>query len=213
MGTKNSLAEILGRHRRIIVTITGNDEIKNVLKQFGYTDERLASGAELLRKVETDFEIQKKEHAEAFVATQNYVEARENKKEIFRKDMKLLRIAAKASTELDRILPPTLDITNSREFYKVASAVYQNLANNPAHAAALATVGLKTSIFTERLASIKELDELMVIRDKETAEANVATEIRDQELDLLNSFCMDLRTVARVALSDNPVLKRIVDEL
>ena len=61
MTTKRSLADLLGRNRSTIITITDTPEIREEMKKFGYTDERLDWGKTKLTAVESFFEKQKKE--------------------------------------------------------------------------------------------------------------------------------------------------------
>lgn len=213
METSNSLATKLGRCRRTIITISTNGEITVELKKYGYTDEKLAHGTLLLVLVENHFEKQKKESAEGYAASQVYLGKKVEADALYRKDMKLLRIAGKSSVELAKLLPSEVTTGNSKEFYKTTSVMYQNLVNNPAHSAALATVGLKSESFTERITRIKELEALYIVREKEMAEANVATINRDKEFDELLEYCKDMRTIAKIALENKPALKKMVDEL
>lgn len=112
-----------------------------------------------------------------------------------------------------QILPTEVDLSNSKDFQKTARTMYQNLANTPAYAPALATVGFKPADFTERISSFDEMESLRIIRDREEAESVTATSTRDQEFDALQTFCKDLRTIAKIAVEGEPTLKRLVNEL
>ena len=109
MTTKRSLADLLGRNRSTIITITDTPEIREEMKKFGYTDERLDWGKTKLTAVESFFEKQKKEQAEAYAASKQYLEERAHVADFYRKDVKLLRIPARSNPELDKLLQEARD--------------------------------------------------------------------------------------------------------
>lgn len=213
MTTKRSLADLLGRTRKIIITITDTPEIRAEMKTFGYTDERLDSGKVKLTAVESFFEKQKKEQGEAYAASKQYLEQRDHVEEFYRKDVKLLRIPARSNPELDKLLPKQVETSNSNQMVKDSMEVYQNLINNPNLAASLLQVGRKPTDYADKLAEVKQLGQLVAQYDKEFAEAVTATSIRNKEFDELQAYCKDLRTVAGLALEGKPALKKLVDEL
>ena len=213
MTTKRSLADLLGRNRSTIITITDTPEIREEMKKFGYTDERLDWGKTKLTAVESFFEKQKKEQAEAYAASKQYLEQRAHVADFYRKDVKLLRIPARSNPELDKLLPKQVETNNANQMVKDSMEVYQNLINNPNLAASLQQVGRKPTDYTDKLAEVKQLGVLVAQYDKELAEAVTATGIRNKEFEELQVYCKDLRTVAKIALENEPALKRLVDEL
>lgn len=213
MSKKQSLGILLDRCRNTIYTVKANNGIMQCLATYGFTDQRITEGWNLYVTVTTSFERQKKENAESYVASKAYLEEKEAVISQFRKDVKILRIAAKGNMEISQLIPDELSTTNSKEFQKTARVLYLSLANTPAYAPALATVGFKPSDFAERISSLDGLDALRAVRDREEAESVTATSIRDKEFDELQAFCKDLRTIAKIAVEGEPTLKRLVNEL
>lgn len=213
MSNNQSLGSLLDRCRNTIYTVKGNNDLKLKLASYGYTDERILYGWNLYETVTTAFERQKKEDAESYVAGKAYLEKKVEVEVQYRKDVKLLRIAAKGNLEMSKFLPTEVYTNDSKEFQKTARVMYQNLANTPAYAPALATVGFKPADFTGRISSFDELESLRIIRDREEAESITATSNRDKEFDELQAYCKDLRTIAKIAVEGEPTLKRLVNEL
>ena len=213
MSGDKSLASLLDRCRNTVNTVVSNQEIRAAIAAYGFNDKKLSDGMSLLTNVSGFFERQEKEQAEAYVASQAYIVAREENKQVFRDTVKLLRIAGKNSVELPRLIPERVDIQNTGDFYKMAHTLYQNLCNNPAHEENLQAVGLAPKFFTDQLSLLSEMDMLRVKRDKEVAEATTATAQRDMEFDQLQEYCKDLRTVAKIALKNNLILSRLINEL
>ncbi|TCN67560.1 hypothetical protein [Acetobacteroides hydrogenigenes] len=213
MKQSNTLADQLGRSRNTVTVITCNPEIREELKKFGYTDERLDLGMTMLTAVESFFEKQKKEQAEAYAATKAYQEKKAYVEDFYRKDIKLLRIPARSNPELSKLLPAFVETDNLNELLKTGLVVYQNLVNNPNLAASLLQIGRKPADFTQKIEDMKELTTLYNQHDKEFAESVTATDIRNKEFEELQAYCKDLRTVAKIALENKPALKRLVDEL
>jgi len=213
MKQSNTLADQLGRSRNTVTVITCNPEIREELKKFGYTDERLDLGMTMLTAVESFFEKQKKEQAEAYAATKTYQEKKAYVEDFYRKDIKLLRIPARSNPELSKLLPSFVETDNLNELLKTGLVVYQNLVNNPNLAASLLQIGRKPADFTQKIEDMKELTTLYNQHDKEFAESVTATDIRNKEFEELQVYCKDLRTVAKIALENKPALKRLVDEL
>lgn len=213
MANKSSLGEILGRSRTTITAVKENPELAAALKMYGYTPERLAAGEQKLTQVELFFEKQKREYADYFEATQEFINLKTQVTDAYRKDMKLIRIASKQNPTLAKVIPKQVETGNIQEFSKEAVTLYQSLQNNNDFTEALAFVGLNSADFSVQIGNLKELSKLSAIREREGAEAETATEIRDKELDELQEYCKDLRTIAKIASDGNPMLKRIVNEL
>jgi len=189
---------------RIMVSNATDPVIAAALLPYGYTVERIADGNELYAVTKNSFLEQSKEYTDQYYATSNFVAAFETAKKKFAGYVKIARIAFKDNIEGQRLLPISVKIQSYTEFKGKATNFYSVIQQTPQLMELLNSFGFTTGQFDDELTNLTNLEELSQLQFIETGEAQVATQTRNKNLEELMEFCSALRTVAKIALADQP---------
>jgi hypothetical protein len=189
---------------RIMVTNASDPFVAQALLPYGYTPNRLQQGMALYEKANGAFKTQQKEYTEQYYATSAFVSAFEVEMKSFANYVKIARIAFKDNIEGSRLLPLSAKIKSYSEFKAKASAFY-TIVKEPGQLLDLLSVygitGQQLALELDNLANLEQLNQKQFV---ETGEAQAATEERNRNLEELREYCSALRTVAKIALADQP---------
>jgi hypothetical protein len=203
---KLSIDEFLVRADVAIQNALSDPEILAALTTYGYDETALQAGADLVAEAEALHRAQQAEYAEQYSATEALNAAREEAKAIYTDHLKLARVAFRDNPEVRAFLD--LDGRRKRTFsgwLKQAETFYTHLLETPdVLAALLDRFPLEQDFFAAGQAEIEELVALNRMQEKEKGEAQQATKTRDAALDALDAWLDDYRTVAEIALQDQP---------
>jgi hypothetical protein len=189
---------------RILVSNANDPVIAAALLPFGYNSERIQSGMLLYTTTKESFQLQAKEYTDQYYATSAFVAAFDAAKKSFSNFVKIARIAFKNNIEGQRLLPLIAKIQAYSEFKAKATAFYSIVGETDQLLDELAVYGVTPQQLTTELNSLNVLEALNQKQFIETGEAQVATETRNHNLEQLREYCSALRTVAKVALADQP---------
>ncbi len=179
-------------------------ELTNYLSVFNYDKVRIDEGITLLETARTLHTKQQVEFGEQLSATTMYNEMRKAIETRVSATWKIAKISI-----TDRGMKRTLGIDRNRLYTKSGFAkqfeqFYRNLDTK-----ALELLG-KFGYTAEKIAEEQQLIRDLIAADKtqddETSEAQAATFVRDEAIDLLHEWCRSFYTVAKIALADNPQL-------
>lgn len=174
---------------------------------YGYTNEKIGKGKQILAEATNLYEAQKKEYGEQDQAQDDFTHKKVAAQKDYSKMIKLARIALKndvqatTTLELNGRRSPTISgwVQQTRNFYNAILA-------NEKWKMAMAEFGQTDVILNEKLAQVDEVVSLMQTLKKETGDAQNATEIRNLKFDELSEWINDYEQVARIALEDQPQL-------
>ncbi len=202
-----NLDEYLMRTGVAIANARKNPNISAALEIFGYDDAVLQQGQDLLDATRNLSDVQRKEYGDQYAATAALNEAQEKAGRLYTAHRKLAALAFKGDTA--RLTAMAMDgpkkksrsgqLTQGRRFYK-------HLLDDEQ---AIEVMG-RFRITREKLAEVQalfdQIETLNQTQKDETGEAQRATKARDAALDELHEWMGEFKTVAQIALADDPQL-------
>ena len=205
MSEKKTIDSFLLKAKIAIENGMSNAEIAGIMKEFGYTSEKMAEGNTLLIKANELNIKQKKEYGEQYAAT-DAVNNRYNQiNTSYMKHIKLARLVFK--DERDKF--KGLELSGERKrslsgWISQAKQFYTGMLSEEGNITGISKYGITKEKLEAGLTAVEELESLKVKQEKESGEAQQATVERDNCFDELNEWIGEFRTVARIALEDKP---------
>ncbi len=205
MANGNRIAQFLLASRVMIENSLQNDEIKQALAVFGYTEEKLNNGKALYEKAEALHNTRKKEYGEQIAATAELDNVWGEAEQQYMLTLKIARVALRENVKAYKSTMILGDRKQSLSgWLEQAKAFYGNLLGDADFLTALAAYGYTQEKLQQESALIDQVIAKHLAQKKETGEAQEATEMRDKALDDLAKWISELRSVAKVALESNP---------
>lgn len=172
---------------------------------YGYNREKMMQGEALLRDVQVKHQDQIREYGEKEKAVSDLDISRTTAEAVYMVHIKLARIAFKNDFDHQKALilngkrksSSTGWLSQSKVFYDQALA-------SPKIMARLAEFGIDEAKLKEGQSLVKAVDDNYKRKLKEMGEAQQATKLRDEALDLLEDWISDFTAVAHIALADTP---------
>jgi len=205
MGRK-TLSDTLEEQRELIFN-SSKSEIAPLLSQMGIDSAYLTSGEALYNKVINLFETQKKENQEERLAYDIFYEAKNSCELEARRNYKLIRMASRNDVDLQNRIKVNQPKSGRIEDWIIQTIEFYNLVLNEQD---LLKIISKYRITKQSLnKAIKDLEHLRTLRNKATAEkgqTQEATRLRNEKMEELTDYCVELKTVAKIALEGQPQL-------
>jgi hypothetical protein len=188
-----------------IMAFNANDTtVFDALLPYGYTPERLQAGVDLYNETALSFQIQKKEYTEQYYATNSFVAAFETFRKTFSNFCKIARIAFRTKIEGMSLIPVNTKIIAYSNWKVPASAFYNGVLSSEILLEEMAKFGVTPETLNNEINNLASLEVLSQKRFIEEGEAQTSTENRNRKFNQLRQYCSDLRTIAKIALADNP---------
>ncbi len=202
---KNTIEGKLLFAQNAITNALGYEEIKNLLANFGYTEERLQEGQQLYERASELQAKQQEEYGEQFAATDALNAAKATANREYMNHVKIARIAFRD----DRGAAESLQLTGDRRqslsgWLKQARVFYANGLGNSEVLTALGRYGITTEKLTAAQGQVAGVEQALNNQLKEKGEAQVATQQRDEAFDALQEWMGDFIAIARIALESQP---------
>lgn len=202
-----NIADRFLRAELVLKNSKSNEDIRQRLVKYGYTDEKLAEGEKLYQKAFDLYTQQKEEYGDQYQATDEKETKRKEIHKIYMQHLTLARLAFKN----DDKTYGSLDLIGRRKgrFYNwlnQARLFYVNLLKNEERQTALEQFGIKKEQLEEMKKQLDELEIIYVNQQQEKGEAQEATKIRDDAFEQLDEWLSDFFTVVRLALHDKKQL-------
>ncbi len=184
-----------------------DEEIKGMLAELGYTQEKLLEGSTLYEETSTLHIKQKKEYGEQFEATQQFKNAIANAKQEYIKLVKIARVALKEEpASLNK-----LDLKGERKkslsgWLEQASIFYDIVLEDTNILSKLANFNITAEKIQTGRNLLLEVVNANKAQEMEKGDAQQATLDRDKSLDNLMSWISDFKAIARIALEGKPQL-------
>ncbi|MRM85232.1 hypothetical protein LEQ04_09990 [Riemerella anatipestifer] len=177
-------------------------EINSQLAALGYTETKLDELLSQVSALEALHQKQKKEYAEQYEETRKLDEKRKAIDEQYKTHLALCRVLFKK--EVKAIA--ALELSGTRKtaysaWYQQVSNFYTQLLQTPEFLAKAKTINLKEADLEAAKNLLSEAAAVKESQKKETAEAQKATETRDQAFDKLYPHYSDLIAYAKAVLS------------
>ncbi len=204
---QGTLAGMLARAKMVLDNADSSDEIKKMMKPYGYDEQRLKEGRELLKKVQSLQHEKENEYGRQYQATQALAQARDQANKVYMRLVKIARVALKDNMAAMM----KLGLFSSRKasysgWLAQAKLFYGNLLTDDAAMATMARFGVSGDALKEGQALLDKVEHAYSEQKKEMSEAQQATADRDQAIDALNDWLSDFIAIARIALEERPQL-------
>lgn len=181
------------------------EQVKNLLADFGYTDERLQEGQQLYEKASELQLKQQKEYGEQFEATDTLNAAKATANQQYMKHIKIARIALGKNRNAQESLQLGGERRRSLSgWLKQAKAFYANALSSSEVQAALGRYGITAEKLTAAQQQVTEVEQAFNRQLQEKGEAQAATQQRDEAFDALQEWMGDFIAIARIALESEP---------
>ena len=204
---QGSLASVLTTSKMVLDNADSSDEIKKLMKAYGYDEQRLKQGRELLKKAEALQHEKENEYGQQYQASQALAQARDQANKVYMRFVKIARVALKDNVAAMM----KLGLFSSRKasysgWLEQAKLFYGNLLTDNAALTAMAGFGIGADALKEGQALLDKVEHAYSVQKKEMSEAQQATADRDQAIDALNDWLSDFIAIARIALEERPQL-------
>ena len=185
----------------------GDEEVKNAVAGYGYSEEKLNEGLNLLNKAGMLYEAQIKEYGDVDGAQEKFKNSRE---EVYSDYMKMLTIA-RIAFKNDVQAGATLELTGSRAttlggWLSQARNFYRSLLSNEEWKAVMAGYGQTAEKLEDALQAVEGVSKAAENVKKEMGDAQNATQERDSQFEKLIEWLSDYEQIAEIALADKPQL-------
>jgi hypothetical protein len=184
--------------------------IFGAMQTVGYTEEKIGSLQAKLTHLVSLQQAQTKEYAEQYAETQHLNQALEQIDKEYTKHRGLTRILFKNNVHETALLKLSELKPNAyAAWVQQVSNFYSQIAGSAELQTKTATVGISATVVSGQTLAIAELQKVKDNQRKETAEAQAATDARDQALDELYPLYTEYIQYAKVLLSDNQALEAL----
>jgi hypothetical protein len=202
---KTRICEFLLSTQLIIENTLSDTVVKKALAGFGYAEEKRLAGKDLYDEaIELD-SFQKMKYGEQVAATTELKSLWEAAKQQYMQTLKIARVAFREIVKANKaiFLYGARKRTLS-EWLLQAQVFYANILNDSELINALSGYGYSPEKLRRESALIDEVMEKSLEQKRKIGEAQKATEARDKKIAELAKWVSDLKTVARVALAEDP---------
>jgi hypothetical protein len=204
---KRDLAAKLHSMENGIEGVNSSPEILTKMAVYGYTPEKVQKGKNLLERAKRLTVAQKGGYGGQYAATDELGKAWTGAYATSMVTVKVARVAFKGQPDMLK----RLNITGERNrslsgWINDARIMYGNIIDSPEAMDVLAQFGYTPEKIAAELAAVEQVAALHVKRLAEKSEAQQSTVERDKAIDDLCNWYSDFRSIARIALFDNPQL-------
>ena len=189
----------------LITNAQADDDIMAAFATVGRDAAYFTDGQSRLDTARALHQQQDVEYGEQYAATDDLHAKKAVANDTYMRHLRLARIAleedtaARAALRLDGRRRRTID-----KWLGQAQGFYDNLAANDAWMQAVAGNGVTPEDVTAAQAEVEAVAEARRTQERETGEAQQATEAREEALDHLDEWMSKARKLARVALEGQP---------
>ncbi len=204
---KASKKDILLQAGMRINNSLSDEQIKTAVSIFGYPEEKLLEGKNLLTAADNLFELQIKEYGDVDAALEHYKMAKDEAHELYMRHITIARVAFKDDVQAQT----TLQLNGRRAttvsgWIKQCGNFYHALLANPAWLTVMAGFGQNQEVLEMAMQKVDVVMQDAEAVNKEKGDAQNATAVRDQKFEELVEWLSDYEQIARIALAENPQL-------
>ncbi len=190
------IAQIMDKYG-ILIGSFSIPEIAAMLEQFGYSKVVIDDIIQQYQKTKQSVRDQAKEHKDMFVATQNFIELRDEIDNQYRIDAKVCSLAFADHPDLIKIVPGYVRITPYSTWERVLGNMYNSILKVDGALAKLERFRYTDITINSRLDKLNTLVILRSNRAKEKGEAEESTIIRNEMIDDLTVRCNEIIEIAK----------------
>jgi len=206
MNSRNTLNERILRAKTAIFN-ANSLVIKPYLTAYGYTDEKLNEGQDLLNQTLDLVSTKEQKYGGQFESTESYDIKLAECRKTYARLRKIARVAFRNNNATLRALMISIQVkTTLSGFLHQARTFYSEAVTKPEITAKLAEYSVPIEELQAGLQLLLELESLDRVQTEGTAVAQDSTKERDKAIEALEAWIRDLVDIARVALAEKPQL-------
>ncbi len=180
-----------------------DEQIRAYLLPYGYDEPQYTAGKDLYDAAFNLHQENKRELKEQMESTEQFNVGFEELYAFYMRDLSVARVAFKENFAMQR----RLDAVGSRKSTYTGlvgqiRTFYNTVSTDTSAAEGMARYGRTAELLQANIAKLNGVAELKKNQICESAEAQLATEKRDEALENLSAWISDLISIARVALAD-----------
>ncbi|MEP1096486.1 MAG: hypothetical protein ABJG78_15325 [Cyclobacteriaceae bacterium] len=203
---KRTLADKLESFRLLIFN-SGDVQVAPILEAMGIDADYLSNGVSLYNETVELVDQQKKEYQDQSLAYDNFYLEKDEADLNLNRTLKLVRVLTRRDEDLqDRLKLGTLKPNAIEEWIEKTVDFYNRLLNEAGLLANLARFNVTVDQLEDEKDQISDLRTLRNNAISEKGQAQEATRLRNEMLDELTDYCMELKAVAEIALESQPQL-------
>jgi hypothetical protein len=188
---------------RILIWNAEDPAVKAVIEPFGYNSAKIEEGKALFNEVEALAETQRKEYAGQYTVSTGFIE----KQEEARSNLNTLRKFAKFIFKTNNEAYNTLNLRSRlplgfADWLQAARYFYERLQEHPEWVTALVPFGIQKNVAGKSLELLSELKSLQEQRQRETGDAQRATQARNEKHEELQAWYGNLRDLVKILFED-----------
>jgi hypothetical protein len=202
-----NISDFLSVARLLIENAIAKQEIRVAVEVFGYDDQRLQEGQNLLEEAEALVAKQAKEYSDQYEATAALNQAWEQADEVYTIHRKLAKLALRKEPEKQKkLLLHLRKKRNLSDWLHQATVFYKNVLEDGEIQADLQRFNITTEKLQEGATYVEGVADWDEKQEREKSEAQVSTKERDEALHALEEWVIEFREVAKIALQGNSQL-------
>lgn len=203
---RKTTAQIL-EEQRVLIFNSSKPEVEPFLANMGADETFIKTGEDLYNSVITLSENQEKEQQEQNLAYDQYHELKDECKTKARKNFRLIKMASRADKNLQNRLKIYTPKESGIEEWIKQTLEFNNLVlNETSFLASLARFKITVESLNTDKSALESLKTLRNQAISEKGQAQEATRLRNEKMEELEDYCYELRTIATIALADQPQL-------
>lgn len=204
--SRKTIAQTL-EEQRVLITNSTKPQVAPLLAEMGMDEPHLKVGIKLYQTVLDLSKTQKKEYQEQDLAYDIYHQHKTECQATQKKNKRIAKLASRKDVELqNRIKVNASKETRIEEWIKQSIEFINLVLNEPGLLTSLVKYKITADSLTK---SIKDLEKLKSLRNEavsEKGQAQEATRIRNEQMEQLEDYCYELKTIATLALENQPQL-------
>jgi len=200
-------AQVLENYRVALTNVENQPEIATTMAEFGYDNQKITEGKELLAKTREAYDFNKQEDSETIAARSDFDSKVAEMTTIY----SLHRKKAKVVFRADEVTLKKLGLTGTLpkayiKWVETMKLFYSGVQADTNIQTKLATLKVSTEDITSTVAAITAMENARTLYLKEIGESQDATKTKDAAFAKIDDWMRDFYAVAKIAMEDNPQL-------
>lgn len=192
---------------RILIFNSKDAEVAPLLETMGIDKAHIERGEVLYRETAQLVDIQKKEYQDQNLAYDTFFVEKDEIEADFNRTLKLVKVLSRKDKDLqDRLGLRGDRVYAIEEWIESAIDFYNRLLNEPDFITKLERFKVTTEQLGRDKTIVESLKQLRNVVTAEKGQAQEATRLRNEKLDELDDYTIELRAIAEIALEGRPQL-------
>lgn len=204
--SRKTIAQTL-EEQRVLIFNSKKPEIATQLEAMGLGADYLSQGENLFNEIMSLREIKNKEQQEESLAYDNYYELMTECKTVAKQNFKIIKMATRANKDLQARLKIYSPISRRVEKWILQTTEFNNhVLNEPELLEDISKFKITPEKLQQNQSALEQLKSLRNEAIAEKGQTQEATRLRNAKMVELEDYCYELKTIASIALEEQPQL-------